>query len=51
MCQYEDNIKEYLDITKIFYKDLVTVAKDPDSLELKCYSLVFRIDTIVGYEN
>ena len=31
MCQYENNIKEYLDLVKLLYKDLVVVAKDPDS--------------------
>ena len=31
MCQYENNIKVYLDVIKVLYKDLVTVAKDPDS--------------------
>ena len=38
MCQYENNIKEYLDLVKLLYKDLVVVAKDPDSQEIKCYS-------------
>nr|CAD7441424.1 unnamed protein product [Timema bartmani] len=28
-CQYEDSIKPYLDITKLIYKDLVSVQKDP----------------------
>ena len=31
--QYEDNIKEYLDIVKMLYKDMITVAKDKDSGE------------------
>ena len=51
MCQYENNIKEYLDLVKHLYKDLVVVAKDPDSQEIKCYSQVFRIDSILGFEN
>ena len=28
ICQYEDNVEEYLDVLKNLYKDLVTVAKD-----------------------
>lgn len=28
ICQYEENVNEYLDVTKKLYKDLVTVAKD-----------------------
>jgi len=31
---------------KALYKDLVTVAKDPDSQEIKCFSQVFRIEAI-----
>lgn len=50
LCQYDDKFGEYLDITKLMYKDLVTVAKDPDSQEIKCFSLCFRIDQIQGYE-
>lgn len=51
LCQYEDNLQEYLNIVKLMYKDLVAVAKDPDSQEIKCFSLVFRIDSIEGFEN
>ena len=31
ICQYENNIGEYLTLTKSLYKDLVCVAKDPDT--------------------
>lgn len=31
VCQWEDNIGEYLTCVKELYKDLVTVAKDPDT--------------------
>ena len=34
--------------TKALYKDLVCVAKDPDTQEIKCFSQVFRIDNIGG---
>ena len=51
VCQYEDKIKPYLDCVKLLYKDLVCVAKDPDTKEIKCFSLVFRIDGITGGKN
>ena len=51
VCQYEDKIKPYLDCVKVLYKDLVCVAKDPDTKEIKCFSLVFRIDDITGGKN
>ena len=48
MCQYEDNIKEYLECIKGLYKDLVTVAKDPDSGEIKIQTFAFEIKGIDG---
>ena len=48
-CQYEDNINEYLDVVKLLYKDLVVVAKEQETGEIKCFSQVFRIDNIKGY--
>jgi len=51
VCQYENNITEYLETTKNLYKDLVCVAKDPDTQEIKSFSLCFRIDSIIGFEN
>ena len=51
ICQYETNIGEYLSVVKELYKDLVSVAKDPDTKEIKCFSHAFRIETINGYEN
>ena len=42
---------EYLKVTKNLYKDLVVVAKDGDTSDVKCFSHVFRIDKINGYEN
>lgn len=46
--QYEDNIEPYLNTTKACYKDLVTVAKDTDSQEIKCFSQVFKVLSIEG---
>lgn len=50
MCQYDDNVTEYLESTKTLYKDLVSVAKDSDSGEIKPLSLVFKIQAVTGAE-
>ena len=51
LCQYETNIGEYLSCVKSIYKDLVTVAKDPDTQEIKCFTHAFRIDQIGDYKH
>ena len=51
VCQYESNIQEYLKVVKTLYKDLVVVAKDGETNDIKCFSECFRIDKIEGYEN
>ena len=33
------------------YKDFVTVAKDQTTQEIKCFSQVFKIEQIKGYED
>lgn len=43
ICQYEDEIKPYLDITKSFYKDLVCVQKSVESEEIKVVSEAFDV--------
>jgi len=43
LCQYEDSIYEYLNMTKSFYKDLVSASKDPDSKEIYIRSTVVQI--------
>eukprot|EP00350_Pseudokeronopsis_sp_OXSARD2_P013345 CAMPEP_0170546238 /NCGR_PEP_ID=MMETSP0211-20121228/4615_1 /TAXON_ID=311385 /ORGANISM="Pseudokeronopsis sp., Strain OXSARD2" /LENGTH=112 /DNA_ID=CAMNT_0010850605 /DNA_START=389 /DNA_END=723 /DNA_ORIENTATION=- len=50
MCQYEDNVEEYLNVTKRLYKDLVTVGKDQDTGDIKVHSYVFKINEIDGLE-
>lgn len=37
-------MSEFLDCTKDLYKDLITVAKEEESGDIKPRSLVFRID-------
>ena len=48
MCQFDDKIYEYLECTKELYKDLVAVAKDADSGEIKPLTKVFRIGSVKG---
>ena len=43
VCQYEDSIEPYLDITKLLYKDLVSVQKEAGSGELHVTSAVFKV--------
>lgn len=43
ICQYEDNVNEYLKNTQLLYKDLVTVFKDSETGEVKVGSHVFEI--------
>ncbi|XP_076435645.1 cilia- and flagella-associated protein 300-like [Babylonia areolata] len=43
ICQYEDSVEPYLDLTKQLYKDLISVQKNPDSKELAIISSVFKV--------
>ena len=43
MNQFDDRISEYMEVTKETYKDLVMVAKDADTSEVKTQSLVFKV--------
>ena len=51
MCQSDEMVAEYLECTKSLYKDLVSVAKDPDTKEIRPLSMVFRIKSIQGRVN
>ena len=48
MCQYEDMIEPYLDATKQFYKDLISVAKDSESGQLVIQSNVLEVTNVEG---
>ncbi|TNV76267.1 hypothetical protein FGO68_gene6052 [Halteria grandinella] len=50
MCQFDENLKEYLEVIKKLYKDLITVAKDPETGEIKVMSQVFLIEQIDGLD-
>lgn len=43
ICQYEDNVDPYLDVTKQVYKDLISVQKHSDTKELSIISSVFKV--------
>ena len=46
LCQYENNVEPYLEMTKCFYKDLVSAAKDPDSGKIYIRSVPVEILSI-----
>ncbi|XP_071440399.1 cilia- and flagella-associated protein 300-like [Hetaerina americana] len=43
LCQYEDVLEPYLTVTRILYKDLVSIAKDPETKNLITTSVVFKV--------
>jgi hypothetical protein len=49
LCQYEDCVNEYLDMTKMFYKDFVTASKDPNTGEIVVKSIVLEIQSVDDY--
>lgn len=38
VCQEENNLGEYLTVVKNLYKDLVVVAKDNETQDIKCFT-------------
>ena len=46
LCQYEDHVQPYLEMTKCFYKDIVSAAKDPETREIYIRSVPVEIFTI-----
>nr|KAJ3419408.1 hypothetical protein HK105_006995 [Polyrhizophydium stewartii] len=46
LCQFEDELGPYLDVTKKLYKDLITVVKDPQTGRLRVASLIFKIKSV-----
>jgi len=43
VCQYEDFIKPYIDVTKALYKDLICVQKFKDSEKLNIVTKIYKI--------
>lgn len=48
MCQFEEEVAEYLNCVKGLYKDLVCVAKDSETNEIKVKSFAFKINKVTG---
>ncbi|CAF0853438.1 unnamed protein product, partial [Didymodactylos carnosus] len=46
VCQYEDDIKPYLESTKSVYKELVSVQKDPETKVIQVVSPVFKVEAL-----
>ncbi|XP_055278860.1 cilia- and flagella-associated protein 300 isoform X3 [Moschus berezovskii] len=43
LCQYEDVINPYLETTKLIYKDLVSVRKNPQTKKIQITSSIFKV--------
>nr|XP_055161392.1 cilia- and flagella-associated protein 300 isoform X2 [Nyctereutes procyonoides] len=43
LCQYEDVLHPYLETTKLLYKDLVSVRKNPQTKKIQITSSVFKV--------
>ncbi|XP_035712872.1 cilia- and flagella-associated protein 300-like [Folsomia candida] len=46
LCQYEDYITQYLEVTKVLYKNLVSVMLTPEEEGLSVVSSIFKIHSI-----
>ncbi|EGF83953.1 hypothetical protein BATDEDRAFT_84667 [Batrachochytrium dendrobatidis JAM81] len=46
LCQYENDLEPYLQVTKKLYKDLITVVKDPLTNKLKVASFIYKITQV-----
>ncbi|XP_048839607.1 cilia- and flagella-associated protein 300 [Brienomyrus brachyistius] len=43
LCQHEDVISPYIETTRLIYKDLISVRKDPDTKEITVVSTVLKV--------
>jgi len=48
MCQWEDQMDNYLEATKLFYKDLVRVRKNPDTSQIEIATLAYMVHDVQG---
>ena len=46
MNQFDQSITEYMEATKLLYKDLISVAKDEATDEIKPMSMVFKVNSV-----
>ncbi|XP_078259277.1 cilia- and flagella-associated protein 300 isoform X1 [Rhinoraja longicauda] len=49
LCQFEDTIDPYLEITKAVYKEIVSVQKDPETKGIRVISTVFKVTASDDY--
>ncbi|XP_065665354.1 cilia- and flagella-associated protein 300 [Hydra vulgaris] len=42
-CQFEDSVKSYIDLTKVIYKDLMSVRKNLSTQSISIKSIIFMI--------
>ncbi|KAI1903793.1 hypothetical protein AGOR_G00030870 [Albula goreensis] len=43
LCQYEDIITNYIDTTRLIYKDMVSVQRDPETKQVMAVSTVLKV--------
>ncbi|CAJ1084076.1 cilia- and flagella-associated protein 300 [Xyrichtys novacula] len=43
LCQYEDMVDPYINTTKLIYKDLISVQKDPETKKISVVSTVLKV--------
>ncbi len=48
ICQFEDTIQPYIEVTKSIYKDLISVQKDSKTKNIKVVSYVFKVEVFVS---
>uniref|UniRef100_A0A667HY58 Cilia- and flagella-associated protein 300 n=2 Tax=Felidae TaxID=9681 RepID=A0A667HY58_LYNCA len=48
LCQYEDVLNPYLETTKLIYKDLVSVRKNPQTKKIQITSSIFKVTAYVS---
>nr|XP_002132152.1 cilia- and flagella-associated protein 300-like isoform X1 [Ciona intestinalis] len=46
ICQFEDNIQPYLDVTKSLYKDLIAVQRDGETKEMIVLTKAYKVKTM-----
>jgi cilia- and flagella-associated protein 300 len=48
VCQFEETVQPYIDVTKSIYKELISVTKDPNTKAIKTVSYVFKVEAFVS---
>merc|ERR1711988_202084 len=48
MCQWEDKIDQYLQSTKLMYKDFVRARKNPETGQIEITTQVYQVNQVDG---